>query len=93
MPNWNATINATDPEKFIGVVVEKDGTIATCTGTGSHIKGDGTTIPILEWDIVSKVTGETKKRWTKTKFVFADLPIFFKGEKKQWYEEKELGTP
>lgn len=88
MGNWNSMVHVTKPENFVGVVIEKDGTLSTCVGIGSHTKIDGTEIPTLEWEITSKVTGEKRKRWTKVKFMFADLPIFFKGEKALMYADK-----
>lgn len=82
MPNWNATITHERPESLVGMLIEKDGTLSKCIGVGSYITKSGEKIQTLEWEVLSKVTGHKKMRWTKIKFIFSSLPNFFKGEGK-----------
>lgn len=83
MGNWNATIKMKNINNFIGMIIEKDGVIAECVGVDSYTKRDGTIAEATSWVLTSKITGVSTVRKISSKMRFADIPLYFRNEKKK----------
>lgn len=74
-PQKNIFLTFDNPEKFIGMIIEKTRTVSRCVGIEDYLKPDGKKTKLLIWEIVLRENGKKVIRKTSSEiFRVSDLP-------------------